>query len=624
MSDVSAVVNTMNNGTGIEMVQVRSKQDGPDQDLKEILDIAALSSSSDGVDTIHLVGPSPAKRFISVYQQRQRATTEGDERSNITSDCEITVDKGGLAHNLNLDLNLDLNLNPNHAKDHQPTATLTTTSSMIPTTTHEQVNCTGRKRKSSSNETNQLPQKPGPKRKTSGILNTALGWARSQAAELEAFKLAQQSNGPRRPPPPLPIPTRKLAAAQHDLMKAQQAREQVREQGLKQPSQKSSTDARYQAHGNDIPIDLLKELSRWHGEAQSLAEYYAAMATECRAWAKGGKIPFGLTVEDLDQTKKELKAKFNYCVRDNNKNNKVLEQICIERGVEKGMAIMGNAGRNAPSILKSKSSYTQLRTTPRRSGRARNTKKDDLYVSLEESEEELGGATHDKKVMVMTTPNLNSQLVNGLEHPGREPQHILSPYAQFMLEQGEQGEQGDFLSDFMHPLPENGSDAQDLLDGALEDFISTLNFSNEEEFDIPVCNIKSPLLQQNSEVLKLPGMVPTTLPMAIPLQNEILGEPDPVQSGSPGSFQGRNEVNLTQQAPPNEALPNSVLPAVQPQILGTPTIVRMLTLGCVGDLTSPCLKSPSPIVINDVSPPPLGYFLSAGSPDTVVKTPKVT
>ena len=556
--------------------------------------VPALSSSSDGQDN-KILPPPP----LVVYHQRQK--TEGDEKSNLTDlDCAVGKEVALMMKE-------------------QPTATtLTTTSSMnvnslsrsMPSSSiNEQVDVSssiGCKRKSSSNEISHPPQKNGPKRKTSGILSTALGWARSQAAELEAFKRAQQNNGPRKPPPPLPIPTRKLAAAQHDLLKAQQARHarQAHQDG-DQGAQKFTN--------NDIPVDLMKELSKWHGQAKNLAEYYSSMAGECKAWAKGEAIPYGLTKQDLDRTKNELKAKFNYCVHDidNNNNNNNIENNKV---VEQVYSTVGDKNVDFATMISN--GQSRLNHTPRRSRRARNTKRDDLFVSLEESEEELG--LNDEK-RLMDTPNLNSNQHGGLLP--RSENNILSPYAQFMLDQG------DFLSDFLQPLPPNADGAQELLDGALEDFIATLNFSNEEEFDVQAC--AKPLQEENPTPVKLPettnmlGMVPTT-ELNLSLRDELglMAGTNPESHAMTERIKDEPEaLQPLQPFPPNEPLP--MLQNIQSQLLETPTIVRMLTLGYAGEFTSPSLKSPSPVVIQNVSPPPLNYFLS-GSPDTVVRTPKVT
>lgn len=60
------------------------------------------------------------------------------------------------------------------------------------------------------------------KRRAAGILNTAMGWARSQAKELAEFEHMNKAKGPKPAPPPLPVPTRKFAAARHDFLKSQQ------------------------------------------------------------------------------------------------------------------------------------------------------------------------------------------------------------------------------------------------------------------------------------------------------------------------------------------------------------------------------------------------------------------
>ena len=64
------------------------------------------------------------------------------------------------------------------------------------------------------------------KRRAPGILKTAQMWATSQAPDLEAFQTKSARTGHIEPLPPLPEPTRRQAAAEHDLKKAAERNQQ--------------------------------------------------------------------------------------------------------------------------------------------------------------------------------------------------------------------------------------------------------------------------------------------------------------------------------------------------------------------------------------------------------------
>lgn len=191
------------------------------------------------------------------------------------------------------------------------------------------------------------------KRRAPGILTTALGWARSQAAELAAFQQNKELEGPDKPLPPLPVPTRRMAAAQHDLLKAQrgtqQATRSTRSTGsaptgsrpqtaltpragsasrhapapsaspaavrdrrpLSAPGDPNHPVAVAFVSGTDPELSSLVglELNRLNEIALADPDNYAALAEQCRNWAAGETATVaGLTTQDLTWAQNQLKA----------------------------------------------------------------------------------------------------------------------------------------------------------------------------------------------------------------------------------------------------------------------------------------------------------------------------
>ena len=150
--------------------------------------------------------------------------------------------------------------------------------------------------------------------------------ARSQAADLASFQETKANEGPEKPLPPLPLPTRRLAAAQHDIMKATgQVKGTRRGDGNSAGSSRISTvdfhhhhQQQQQQHpvavafatGTDSQLAsvLNTELSRLGDLAQTDPEKYAALAEECKLWAAGATTSVaGLTASDLERAQFHLK-----------------------------------------------------------------------------------------------------------------------------------------------------------------------------------------------------------------------------------------------------------------------------------------------------------------------------
>jgi hypothetical protein len=163
------------------------------------------------------------------------------------------------------------------------------------------------------------------KRKAPGILSTALGWSRSQAADLAIFQETKASAGPEKPLPPLPLPTRRLAAAHHDLVKASaSAQKGIRRGGYNGSTRNSDFQQQQQqqqqqqhpvsvafATGTDPQLAsvLGTELTRLGDLAHADPDTYAALAEECKLWAAGATTSVaGLTATDLEKAQSQLKA----------------------------------------------------------------------------------------------------------------------------------------------------------------------------------------------------------------------------------------------------------------------------------------------------------------------------
>ncbi|KAL4526287.1 hypothetical protein Ndes2526B_g00908 [Nannochloris sp. 'desiccata'] len=163
------------------------------------------------------------------------------------------------------------------------------------------------------------------KRRAPGILTTALGWARSQAADLASFQEIKASEGPEKPLPQLPLPTRRLAAAHHDMVKAaaNQKKGLRRGGGGINSSLNHISTVDYQQQQQQRPVSVAfatgtdpqlasvlgAELTRLGDLAQADPAKYAALAEECKLWAAGTTASVGgLTATDLEKAQYQLKA----------------------------------------------------------------------------------------------------------------------------------------------------------------------------------------------------------------------------------------------------------------------------------------------------------------------------
>jgi hypothetical protein len=179
------------------------------------------------------------------------------------------------------------------------------------------------------------PPSSATKRRAPGILSTALGWARSQAADLATFQETKAAEGPDKPLPALPLPTRRLAAAHHDMVKAAGQRITQRRGGgggagttinsirsvrtaTFHPNQQQQPQQQQQhpvsvafSTGTDPQLAsvLDAELTRLGDLAQADPAKYAALAEECKLWAAGSTASVaGLTTTDLEKAQNQLKA----------------------------------------------------------------------------------------------------------------------------------------------------------------------------------------------------------------------------------------------------------------------------------------------------------------------------
>lgn len=421
------------------------------------------------------------------------------------------------------------------------------------------------------------------RRAVTGILNTALGWARSQAAELEAFKQAQQESGTiRGPPPALPAPTRRLAAAQHDLMKAHQvAARQLRGSLAKGstsrgPNQRqSSLNAAPQARGQQStweqqsyiaflspgeasaafpgvhPVALAftngsdaqladavaGELSRMSANAEADPDRYSALAEECRAWAQGlTPTVRALTSADLERAQKALREKHQHAVRLHGQiDPSSSHRYWLQNTMRSPYFLKTIGGHNGADVSEPRVER------PRRSARTRNAKRDELFVPLdsdegEASEDNSAGGNGGRPHHVPPTsgdeyPEVHHQSILTKRGPGRprkdggrpggqelprgtppafllslpntiSPPNVLSPFAQFMLDQGDPTHASGRARTMPCSLAVGAISPQvpisDLLDfTALEDFISGLNFSNDALLTSPTGALPVALNPQN-------------------------------------------------------------------------------------------------------------------------------
>jgi len=162
------------------------------------------------------------------------------------------------------------------------------------------------------------------KRRAPGILTTALGWARSQAADLATFQETKASEGPEKPLPQLPLPTRRLAAAHHDMVKAAANKKGAprRSGGNFSNSSSRISAVDYQQQQQQCPVSVAfatgtdpqlasilgAELTRLDDLAQADPTKYAALAEECKLWAAGTTTSVaGLTATDLEKAQHQLK-----------------------------------------------------------------------------------------------------------------------------------------------------------------------------------------------------------------------------------------------------------------------------------------------------------------------------
>jgi hypothetical protein len=315
----------------------------------------------------------------------------------------------------------------------------------------------------------QQPQQPSSaaKRRAPGILTTALGWARSQAADLATFQETKANEGPEKPLPQLPLPTRRLAAAHHDMVKAAANKKGAsRRSGggfsgsstrtnavdyAQQPQQRPVSVAFATGTDPQLASILGAELTRLGDLAQADPAKYAALAEECKLWAAGATTSVaGLTATDLEKAQHQLKAALHHV------------PFSGSGGSTRGGYRLGNAGRvlmpdprassyfiqpgkdasgenprpaaaggattqhqqlfntysqyyhpeahNGPGLVGRNSSSFSINTHqgysynglnadaggtgggsghryPRRSSRARNTKRDDMYLTLDSDEE---------------------------------------------------------------------------------------------------------------------------------------------------------------------------------------------------------------------------------------------
>ncbi len=440
-----------------------------------------------------------------------------------------------------------------------------------------------------------------------GILTTALGWARSQAAELAAFEQDRVAQGPIRPPPQLPLPTRRLAAAQHDMMKAmQQQQQQVRPtQGRSTRTASASAPRNVLppmapvppgvhpaavafAAGSDAQMAAMvsTELTRLNNMAQADPQRYNALAEECRAWA-AGSLPTvaGLTSADLERAQKELQAAVAVhhrgaggagrpSVHPDPRASSYFIQPFPEQDPLQASLRMGPAPFMPGTMpYGGGGGGGSAQRYPRRSSRGRNMKRDELYLTLDSEEDgdemdedddgfeeggdqRWGGGGAGMPPGVRRGPGrprkhplphpLHSQFsrrggtpmapspLGGLFMPPAgapvlHPSDVLSPFAQFLLDQ-------DVDADPNAGGTDTGAIATDGVDfGALDDFISGLNFTNDALLlgspgTLAVLQVAKALSPPGT---RPPGPMSAAAPGPLPAARKLLPEAQAVPAVAP-------------------------------------------------------------------------------------------